>query len=210
MDAMEKGPQAKADYNSESDGDDNDDENEEDDDNPQGFYQENYKNGSNMMNTRSIQKLYRNGIGNSGSSGSGGFRIRIPTAGVSIAQPGPKFYAKAEQNQNQKYGGNPNSNANLNYGGLGSRRGSEETGKKREKEPMEEMVAAVKVLGDGFVKMEQMKMEMAREMETMRMEMEMKRTEMILESQQRIVEAFAKAFSEKNKKKLKRIASPQS
>jgi hypothetical protein len=46
-------------------------------------------------------------------------------------------------------------------------------------------------------------------METMRMEMEMKRTEMILESQQRIVEAFAKALSEK-KKRPKRMPSPES
>ena len=46
------------------------------------------------------------------------------------------------------------------------------------------------------------------EIETMRMEMEMKRTEMILESQQRIVEAFAKAISEK-KKKAKTVSSPQ-
>ena len=63
---------------------------------------------------------------------------------------------------------------------------------------------------NGFVRMEQMKMEMAREMETMRMEMEMKRTEMILDSQQRIVEAFAKALSEKKKKRPKRMPSPES
>ncbi|KAJ9171160.1 hypothetical protein P3X46_014560 [Hevea brasiliensis] len=227
MDAMEKGPQAKVDYNSESDGDDNEDENEDDDEN-QGFYMENHRNVSTIMNTRSIHKLYRNGIGGntgsnvsgsgSGASVAGGFRIRIPT-GVSIAQPGPKFYPKVDH----KYGLNPNLSSNSspkpNFGagsvsasGLGSSkvlRGSDETGKKREREPMEEMVTAIKVLGDGFVKMEQMKMEMAREIETMRMEMEMKRTEMILESQQRIVEAFAKAFSEK-KKKPKRIPSPES
>jgi hypothetical protein len=60
---------------------------------------------------------------------------------------------------------------------------------------------------DGFVRMEQMKM--AREIEAMRMEMEMKLTEMILESQQLFVEAFAKAFSEKSKKKkAKRMPSP--
>jgi hypothetical protein len=107
----------------------------------------------------------------------------------------------------------PNPNLKPNYGGMGSSsrvmRGGEEMGKKREREPMEELVAAIKVLGDGFVRMEQMKMEMAREMETMRMEMEMKRTEMILESQQRIVEAFAKALSEK-KKRPKRMPSPES
>ena len=87
-------------------------------------------------------------------------------------------------------------------GGVGASgrvmRGSEEMGKKREREPMEELVAAVKVLGDGFVRMEQMKMEM-----------EMKRTEMFLESQQRIVEAFAKTLSEK-KKRPKRMPLPES
>ncbi|KAL9396710.1 hypothetical protein Peur_010963 [Populus x canadensis] len=231
MDAMEKGPQAKADYNSESEGDDNDDDNEEDGD-IRGSYLENCRNAKNFMNTRSIQKLYGNGIGNPGNGGdnnglsggnsslgsgnAGGFRIRIPT-GVSIAQPGPKFYAKAEQ----KHGGSPNMGVNASpdpcpkpkYGGgvgTSSRvmRGSEEMGKESEREPMEELVAAVKVLGDGFVRMEQMKMEMAREMETMRMEMEMKRTEMILDSQQRIVEAFAKALSEK-KKRPKRMLSPE-
>jgi len=229
MDGMEKGPQAKADYNSESEGDDNEDDNEDDGD-IHGSYLENYRTAGNVMNTRSIQKLYRNGMGNPGtgsgnnglsggnssSGNAGGFRIRIPT-GVSIAQPGPKFYAKPEQ----KYGGgpsmgvnaSPNPNLKPNYGGMGSSsrvmRGGEEMGKKREREPMEELVAAIKVLGDGFVRMEQMKMEMAREMETMRMEMEMKRTEMILESQQRIVEAFAKALSEK-KKRPKRMPSPES
>ncbi|KAJ6686034.1 TRIHELIX TRANSCRIPTION FACTOR ASIL2 [Salix purpurea] len=233
MDAMEKGPQAKADYSSESEGDDNDDDNEDDGD-IRGSYLDNYRNGNNVMNTRSIQKLYRNGIGNPGcggdnnglnggnsslgSSNAGGFRIRIPT-GVSIAQPGPKFYAQAEQ----KHGGSPNMGVNASPnpylkpkygGGVGASgrvmRGSEEMGKKREREPMEELVAAVKVLGDGFVRMEQMKMEMAREMETMRMEMEMKRTEMFLESQQRIVEAFAKTLSKKKKKRPKRMPLPES
>ncbi|KAF2312641.1 hypothetical protein GH714_039353 [Hevea brasiliensis] len=132
MDAMEKGPQAKVDYNSESDGDDNEDENEDDDEN-QGFYMENHRNVSTIMNTRSIHKLYRNGIGGntgsnvsgsgSGASVAGGFRIRIPT-GVSIAQPGPKFYPKVDHNK--------------------VLRGSDETGKKREREPMEEMVTAIK------------------------------------------------------------------
>lgn len=40
--------------------------------------------------------------------------------------------------------------------------------------------------------------------------MEMKRTEMFLESQQRIVEAFAKTSSEKKKKRPKRMPSPES
>ncbi|XVF79713.1 hypothetical protein PTKIN_Ptkin15bG0011500 [Pterospermum kingtungense] len=234
MDAMEKGPNVKPDYHSDSPDEDN--EEDEDDDQEQDFYEDGYRNGS--VNTKSVQKLYRNGIGNSGASvsgsggggggggSSGGFRIRIPT-GVSIAQPGPRFYGKMDQ----KYVANPNPNPNPNpnkgnFGGSGSGsvygtrvlRGFEETpGKtavsgasgKRERDAVTEMVSAIKVLGDGFVRMEQMKMEMAREIETMRMEMEMKRTEMILESQQRIVEAFAKAVSER-KKKPKRMPSPLS
>lgn len=79
-----------------------------------------------------------------------------------------------------------------------------------EGEAIGEMVAAVRALGDGFVRMERMKMEMAREVEAMRMEMEMKRTEMILESQQRIVEAFASALSENKNKKVKRMGSQES
>ncbi|KAL4561391.1 hypothetical protein LXL04_033557 [Taraxacum kok-saghyz] len=51
------------------------------------------------------------------------------------------------------------------------------------------MVTAIQKLGDAFLKIERMKMEMARELESMRMKMEMKRTEMILESHQRLVES---------------------
>lgn len=44
-----------------------------------------------------------------------------------------------------------------------------------------EMVEAIRMMGEGFVRMEKMKMEMMREIERMRMEMEMKRIEMIFE-----------------------------
>ncbi|XP_073014322.1 trihelix transcription factor ENAP1-like [Typha latifolia] len=54
------------------------------------------------------------------------------------------------------------------------------------------VATAVSMLGDGFMRVEQMKMEMTREMEKVRMEMEIKRTEMILESQRRIVDTFVK------------------
>ena len=81
--------------------------------------------------------------------------------------------------------------------------------RERESDAVAEMVGAIKVLRDGFVRMEQMKMEMAREIESMRMEMEMKRTEMILDSQQRIVEAFARAVSQK-RSKGKSTPSPSS
>ncbi|XP_058737518.1 trihelix transcription factor ENAP1-like [Vicia villosa] len=155
-------------------------------------------------NTRNLDKFYRNG------SAGGGFRIRIPT-GVSVAQPGSKFYGGHQQKMNMNMNINQSESGSrggyINGGtrlvkekiGLGKREREREV--ERERDPIGEMVNAIKFLRDGFVRMEQMKMEMAREIETMRMEMEMKRTEMILESQQRIVEAFAKAVSEKNKKR---------
>ncbi|GKU95648.1 hypothetical protein SLEP1_g8980 [Rubroshorea leprosula] len=73
-------------------------------------------------------------------------------------------------------------------------------------DPVEEMVSSIKVLAEGFVKMERMKMEMVKEIEKMRMEMEMKHNQMILESQQQIVDAFAKALLEKKKKKAKLLS----
>ncbi|KAJ9701491.1 hypothetical protein PVL29_006720 [Vitis rotundifolia] len=90
---------------------------------------------------------------------------------------------------------------------LGFGRESGVRGIKRETDPISEMVSSIRLLGEGFVKMEKMKMDMAREIEKMRMEMEMKRSEMLLESQQQIVDAFMKGFLEKKKKKAKMVPS---
>ncbi|KAK7303197.1 hypothetical protein RJT34_14099 [Clitoria ternatea] len=149
---------------------------------------EGFKDSHRGSNTAGMNKfLYSNGVGGSGG-GSGGFRIRIPT----VAQPVSMF---CEDVGDREVKGDP-------------RRGFE---KKRERDPVGEMVCAIKVLGDGFVRMEEMKMDMARQIESMRMEMEKKRTEMILESQYRIVEAFANAVSQRQKnKKPKRMPSPSS
>ncbi|KAL8509079.1 hypothetical protein ACS0TY_016322 [Phlomoides rotata] len=80
--------------------------------------------------------------------------------------------------------------------------GGQTHGLKRGSDGIEEIVESIKLLGEGFMKVEKAKMEMAREMEATRMEMEMKRNEMLLESQKQIVEAFLKGFFEirKNKK----------
>ncbi|KAL2533733.1 Myb-like domain-containing protein [Abeliophyllum distichum] len=80
-------------------------------------------------------------------------------------------------------------------------------GTKRVRNPVEEMVESIKLLGEGLVKMEKAKMEMAREMETARMEMELKRNEMILESQRQIVDAFVKGLFELKKNKKPKIAT---
>lgn len=88
---------------------------------------------------------------------------------------------------------NPNSDSRAAIHGL-----------KRGRNAVEEIVESIKLLGEGFVKMEKAKMEMAREMEAVRMEMEMKRNEMLLESQKQIVDAFLKGLFElKKSKKVK-------
>uniref|UniRef100_A0A7N0TJP8 Uncharacterized protein n=1 Tax=Kalanchoe fedtschenkoi TaxID=63787 RepID=A0A7N0TJP8_KALFE len=53
--------------------------------------------------------------------------------------------------------------------------------REREGDAVSEMVAAINKLADGFVKTEQKKMEMAREIEVMRMDMETKRLKMVLD-----------------------------
>ncbi|XP_061359682.1 trihelix transcription factor ENAP1-like [Gastrolobium bilobum] len=193
MHSMEKGPSPLKPNNNDS-GDDDDADIEDQD-----LYDE-FKIGS---NTRTLNKLYRNGIED---SGSGGFRIRIPS-GLTMAQPGSKFNWKAgdrklNPNPNPKPNPRPNPKPNPSHGYVKG---------KRERDPMGEMVSAIKAFGDAYVRMEQMKMEMAREFESMHMEMEMKRTQMILESQHRIVDSFANAVSDKQKKKAKRMpsSSPQ-
>ena len=87
---------------------------------------------------------------------------------------------------------------------MGLRRVMEERERKeRQRTVVEEMVEAVKVMGDGFLRVEEMKMEMVREMERMRMEMELRRTEMFVESQRLIVDGFLQGFCQTKKKKIR-------
>ncbi|KAF2611695.1 hypothetical protein F2Q70_00008824 [Brassica cretica] len=176
---------------------------------------------------RSTPRFFnRNGTAG-GRSSSGGIRIRIPT-GVSIAQPGPRFPCKIDP----KYTASASSRlgrvgGGTSYGARGVRiqEGEERAGKRGREmmmmmtteeeeeesdDPMVEIASAIKLLGDTLLRTEEKKMEMTREIEAMRMEMEMKRTKMILESQQRIVEAFAKSMSEnleEKKKKARGVSS---
>ncbi|KAI3787532.1 hypothetical protein L1987_42068 [Smallanthus sonchifolius] len=69
-------------------------------------------------------------------------------------------------------------------------------GVKRENDPIGQIVSSIKLLADGFMKMERMKMDMVHEIEKARMEAEMKRNKLLLESQKQIVEAFVKGLSE--------------
>ena len=141
-----------------------------------------------------------------GGGGGGGIRIRIPT-GVSIAQPGPRIEPKS-------FGISTNPRPGRVVG-TGSSYGGRVVGGGSEMKMMSDdtIGSAIKLLGDAMLRTEEKKMEMTREIEGMRMEMEMKRTKMVLESQQRIVEAFARTMSEnleeekKKMKKARRVSS---
>lgn len=157
-----------------------------------------------------------------------GFRVTLPPTN-SARIPGSRvmgtgFNAKSPNFEpNPSFGGTTRVVGNgykekidPNFRGCASRitigNGSvEKLGKRKERETeVGEVVGAIRALGDGFVRMERMKMEMAREVEAMRMDMEMKRTEMILEFQKQIVEAFASTFSDNKDAKLKRMGSSES
>ncbi|XP_024994559.1 uncharacterized protein LOC112527931 isoform X1 [Cynara cardunculus var. scolymus] len=75
----------------------------------------------------------------------------------------------------------------------------EKRGIKQDDDSIGQIVSSIKLLADGFVKMEKMKMDMVHEIEKMRMEAEMKRNELLLESQKQIVEAFVKGLAENKK-----------
>ncbi|KAK9162752.1 hypothetical protein Syun_003654 [Stephania yunnanensis] len=79
----------------------------------------------------------------------------------------------------------------------------EEEGSGGREEVLSELAAVVRTFGEGFVRMENLKMEMMKETERYRMEMETKRTEMIMESQSRIVEMIAKALGSQQRKQKK-------
>lgn len=68
--------------------------------------------------------------------------------------------------------------------------------------PLAELVTVVRSLGEGFLRMEQMKLQMQRDNERLRADVELRRTEMLLNSQKQIAELFTRALvsSKKGKK----------
>ncbi|XP_038971920.1 trihelix transcription factor ASIL2-like [Phoenix dactylifera] len=154
--------------------------------------------GGGGANTRSLHRLMANGGGI-----GGGLRFTIPKAVRSKITTGSRVEERAPA---PSAGGvvNPSPTTRFfkGYGGARPameemRRRLEKSRRRRERDSSDavgEMVSALRMLGDGFMRMEQMKMEMAREMDKVRREMELKRTEMILDSQRRIVDAFVKGF----------------
>ncbi|CAN1259228.1 Protein FIP2 [Linum perenne] len=126
--------------------------------------------------------------------GSGSSRIRV------------KNHYQADRNSAAANGfGNGNTNG-LDGVGVSS----------KGKDPIAEVVSAIKMLREGFVMVEEMKIDMAVEIEKMRMTMELKHNQMLIEMQQDIVDAFAKAYvkkknnSRKTKKRKMDALSPNS
>ncbi|PIM99359.1 hypothetical protein CDL12_16197 [Handroanthus impetiginosus] len=161
---------------------------------------------------------------NNNFDASGGFHQQTLPPGLRINRF-PNFNPSTDSNNNRN---NPNgefwvkiSNNNTDYNNSSAAKyypslnpladsRAAINGSKRGRNAVEEMAESIKVLGEGFMKMEKAKMEMAREMEAMRMEMEMKRNEMLLESQKQIVDAFLKGLFElKKSKKLKAADSAE-
>ncbi|GAB4861996.1 hypothetical protein Ancab_037250 [Ancistrocladus abbreviatus] len=232
MDAMEKGPSSSSSsavvtVDSDGDGsesaddnDDNDDDGEDNGNGDDGSYTFHNYNSRRSYNTLGLQGR---SMSNGGGGGGSGFRIRIPGNPSSGSGFRSKNYGKFDRNPGSglnsckaKYNfSNPSFDECVKYTtqvpNNGSASGSSTGLAKRGKEgdEVKEMVAAINMLGEGFVKTEKMKMGVMREIERTRMEMEMKRTEMILESQQRMVEAFVKGVLGR-KKKMKRMPSPES
>lgn len=201
MDMMERGPNAVSPPPSE---DEADEDVEDYHQNGVKLVGDLYGNNVNIGNRSSFQGVV--------SNGGGGFRIRIPgmpALAPQMAKPYRRFEETRVETPSNFGSSQMFRDGFVKKADLGKRVVGEGVAEKKKEEPMAEMVAAIKVLGDGFVRMERMKMDAARELEGMRMEMEMKRTEMILESQQRIVEAFAQALSEKKYKKAKRMPTPE-
>ncbi|XP_020582007.1 trihelix transcription factor ASIL1 [Phalaenopsis equestris] len=65
---------------------------------------------------------------------------------------------------------------------------------RRNDDGIRDVASALGIFGEEFFRMEQMKVDVSREMEKMRMEMELKRTEMILDCQRQIVETMVHRF----------------
>ncbi|KAJ0948562.1 putative transcription factor Trihelix family [Helianthus annuus] len=129
--------------------------------------------------------LYHNG--NSNSNGDGNrVRIKIPNFAVMTSARNNRLLDDLPPNMNPGYGS----------GGSGRLKRKSDGDN-----VMNEMVEAVRRLGDGFVRMERMKMDMARELESMRMKAEMRQTEMIIETHQKLWESFSKTVLEGKKGK---------
>ncbi|XP_024994485.1 uncharacterized protein LOC112527873 [Cynara cardunculus var. scolymus] len=150
------------------------------------------------INETSIHPGYKN---HKNSPFTGG--IRVKPLIISHPDPRPRKFSKVVHDHEVDDDGEMwikvPKNTNLfqgNHQNDSSWNPSLNQGKKRGNVGIQEVVSSIKLLGDGFMKMEKMKIDMAREIERMRMETEMKRNQLILESQKQIVDAFVNGLIE--------------
>ncbi|KAL6498864.1 hypothetical protein OROHE_026464 [Orobanche hederae] len=202
MHSMEKGPNSN--HSPSSPSSDEEEEEEDDDDRKNSMKR---INGLDQSNSRKVVHGYPQPM-DYGSTG--GVRIKIPGGMPPTAKAYNTFVEMPNQNPrfpNSSAGGcGASSNRVSREGFLGrngiGKRAAENSKDKKADSGVREVAAAIQKMGEGFMRIEKVKMDMAREMEEIRMEMELKRTEMILESQQRIVEAFVKGISERRQKRM--------
>uniref|UniRef100_A0ACD5U451 Uncharacterized protein n=1 Tax=Avena sativa TaxID=4498 RepID=A0ACD5U451_AVESA len=108
------------------------------------------------------------------SNGGGGSGLRFTIPKASRTKPGVPREPKAERSEE----GDP------------------------EAEAMAEVASALRAVGEGFLRMEERRLELALQMEKERMESEMKRTQTLLDAQQLFVEAFLSKQAHHKKAKL--------
>ncbi|PIN06225.1 Transcription factor GT-2 [Handroanthus impetiginosus] len=201
MESMEKGPNNTSPSSSTS---------EEEDDRKNSIRRINE-----LYNHSNIQKGLFSNQGDFINGIAPGFRIKIPGG----APPAPtKVYGKFNrmdgQNPNNSNPRFPNSIAN-GYGAASNKDLRDRLIERDEKRNrvggiskknkvdtgVDEVVAAIHALREGFMRIEKAKMDMTIQIEEMRMEMELKRAE----SQQMLVETLAKAIYENSSKKPRRL-----
>ncbi|KAL6494144.1 hypothetical protein OROGR_032053 [Orobanche gracilis] len=204
MHSMEKGTNNHSPPSSPSSDEEEEEDDDDDDDRRNSMKR---VNGLYQSNSRKVVHGYPQPM-DYGSTG--GVRIKIPGGMPPTAKAYDTFNEMPRQNPrfpNSSAGGcGASSNRVSREGFLGrngiSKRVTENSKEKKADSSIREVAAAIQKMGEGFMRIEKVKMDMAREMEEIRMEMELKRTEMILESQQRIVEAFVKGISEAGQKRM--------
>ncbi|KAF3340438.1 trihelix transcription factor ASIL2-like protein [Carex littledalei] len=151
-----------------------------------------------QRNTRSIHGLMSNG-------GTGGLRFTIPKASRSkgfnpntSSNPNPDMFLKKRSRMEEM---RMRMEKKRRYEREEMEEEEEDGGEEEGGDVFAEMAVAIRSFGEGFLRVERMKMEMAREMEKARMEMELKRTEMMLDAQRKMVDAFVKGYSGKKRAK---------
>ncbi|EPS62637.1 hypothetical protein M569_12154 [Genlisea aurea] len=200
MHTMERGPNPTPPSSSDDDEEDDDNNNNDDDGGIKRIHD--------LYNTHNHRAVVSIAQGS-----ASGVRIKIP--GRSLPAPHPQKATTFSlddsgiRNPNFRFNSNSPATGGVNVnGGVSSSKTSSK--KKKVGNPgIDDLVAAIQSVGEGYARIEMAKMEIAKKVEEMRMDLEMKRTKMIVECQQRILEAFSESISDgRNTKRARRSSTP--